>query len=737
MPQLLLPNFPDGANRVGELVSVLEKDGRVSYFVGADLFHAHAADDKASRRLILAMLVDQGHVRACDLETAPLCIPHRTVMRWLRQLRGEGIESFFRPARRAGAPVLRAEAVATCEGLLAQGLPVSAVAQRMEINESTLRKAIGRGTVRRAVSETVGEAVVEETGSTKSERSRVDAAAAAGMGTACTRTEERMAAAVGLAAGTTARFERCDDVAMGGLLAGLPALCANGLLSGLGKHLHLPKGFYTCLQVLLILGFMALARIRRPEDLRHLPPGELGKVAGLDRVPEVRTLREKIGVMANTGDPGAWMRELAQTWMEEDPGEAGYLYVDGHVRVYYGGTAHLPRRYVARQRLCLRGTTDYWVNDALGRPFFVVSKAVTGGLADVLLTGIVPELLDCVPEQPDAAALEADPLLHRFVTIFDREGAHYKLLSALWEHRIGAITYRKNVTDTWPENEFKEVEIPVPGGGSTRMLLAQRETELRADKKSLPVTEVRRLTPSGHQTAVICSARRLDPTVIAGRMFARWCQENFFAYMMQHYDIDGLVEYGAETLPDTVEVVNPAWRTLDKAVGAARRLLRKHQAELGKLAEQDGAGIHKQADCVEHIQAAEAELEQLRAQRKQTPRKVPLAALPKDQRPTQLRPLNKLLTDTVKMIAYRAETALVAMLLPHLNKEAEARALIRELFVSSADILPDGDAGTLTVRIHRMACPAHDTAIAALLEDLNQMEFRHPETGAKMIYTLA
>ena len=67
---------------------------------------------------------------------------------------------------------------------------------------------------------------------------------------------------------------------------------------------------------------MALARIRRPEQLRHHPPGELGKTIGLDRVPEVRTLREKIAHIAATGNPTQWMRDLAKTWMENDPAEA-------------------------------------------------------------------------------------------------------------------------------------------------------------------------------------------------------------------------------------------------------------------------------------------------------------------------------------------------------------------------------------------------------------------------------
>ena len=89
------------------------------------------------------------------------------------------------------------------------------------------------------------------------------------------------------------------------------------------------------------------------------------------------------------------------------------------------------------------------------------------------------------------------------------------------------------------------------------------------------------------------------------------------------------------------------------------------------------------------------------------------------------------------MIAYRAETALVGLLTPCLKKEEEARALVRQLLVSAADIMPNPVENTLTVQIHRMACPAHDKAVQALLATLTEMEFRHPETNAKMIYMLA
>lgn len=165
--------------------------------------------------------------------------------------------------------------------------------------------------------------------------------------------------------------------------------------------------------------------------------------------------------------------------------------------------------------------------------------------------------------------------------------------------------------------------------------------------------------------------------------------------------------------------------------------MRKLQAKLGAFpSEVDGKVIQKKAECLQEVQAAEAKLNALKVQRKAVARKVSLDTLSPEDRPTQLLPLNKMLSDTVKMIAYRAETALVGLLRRHLSKPEEARALIRELFVSSADIIPDACAKTLTIRIHRMVNPAHDRAVAALLEELNKLQFCHPETGDLLIYSL-
>ena len=80
--------------------------------------------------------------------------------------------------------------------------------------------------------------------------------------------------------------------------------------------------------------------------------------------------------------------------------------------------------------------------------------------------------------------------------------------------------------------------------------------------------------------------------------------------------------------------------------------------------------------------------------------------------------------------------AIVTILRKYLNKQDDAHALARELFVSSADLVPDASQKTLTVKIHRMASPVHDKAIASLLEELNEINFCHPEKGDRLIYKL-
>ena len=249
-----------------------------------------------------------------------------------------------------------------------------------------------------------------------SERSLADSQAPMGYGT--TRALDRVMASCGLLAGADLEFACADDVPQGGVLCALPALLTEGLLRHTRRFYSLPPGYYPLESIFLYLALLALVRCPSLEQTRYQAPGEWGKLLGLDRLPEVKTLREKIGILCGEeGRATQWQSRLAKEWMEAvgagDPDQegVGLFYVDGHVRVYHGSLGPLPRLYVARQKLCLRGTTDYWVNAMDGQPFFVVTQAVDPGLIKVLEEQIVPRLLAEVPGQPSPEQLAADPRL--------------------------------------------------------------------------------------------------------------------------------------------------------------------------------------------------------------------------------------------------------------------------------------------------------------------------------------
>ena len=328
-------------------------------------------------------------------------VSKRSVLRAVQRYRQGGAAAFFRArSTRRGGTVFTAPVLAAAQELLDEGMEKTEVAACLEVPSDTLRKALADG---RLVARPRAAAL------DKSARSVEDASAATGMGTACTRVMERVLASLGKLDGAPVRFEPCRDVSYGGVLCALPALLANGLLAKAETLLGKLRGYYTLTQVLILLGFLALARIRTIEQARQKAPGEFGRLLGLDRIPEVRCLRRKLDELCAGNGAEQWAAELNRDWMQAEPEAVGTLYVDGHVRVYHGSLTKLPRKYVTRERLCLRGTTDYWVNDARGRPFFVVERVVDAGLLEVLRTDIVPRLLRDVPAQPSEAGTARAP----------------------------------------------------------------------------------------------------------------------------------------------------------------------------------------------------------------------------------------------------------------------------------------------------------------------------------------
>ena len=246
--------------------------------------------------------------------------------------------------------------------------------------------------------------------------------------------------------------------------------------------------------------------------------------------------------------------------------------------------------------------------------------------------------------------------------------------------------------------------------------------------------------PNGHQSAIVSTDYTSDLLPTAVQMFARWSQENFFRYMRQHFNLDRLIDYRTEPLLDTQRVVNPDWRHLDAQVRTKVGILNRRHAQFGALQlhgdiepERVERYEHTKAELQQQISSLQTEIVQLKVQRKNTPHHIHATQLPEEQRFECLKSHTKDLVDTIKMIAYRAETAMANILREKMSRLDDARSLLRQLYCTEADLLPDLQAATLTIRLHHMANHNADLAIRHLCDEVNSSATLFPGTNLRVI----
>ena len=191
-------------------------------------------------------------------------------------------------------------------------------------------------------------------------------------------------------------------------------------------------------------------------------------------------------------------------------------------------------------------------------------------------------------------------------------------------------------------------------------------------------------------------------------------------------------------------MVNPQWRELDRQKRSVKSKLTHRQARFAALTlhpQSDEAAQAKwekrKAELVEAIEQFEKELTDLNSKLEKTPSHLAWDKLPETEKFQRLAPSRKQLVDTVKMIAYRAETAMASIVRESLARTDDARSLLRDLFRSEADLLPDVEQQVLRVHVHPMSNPRSNLAIAHLLEHLNAAEFTYPGTSLRLVYSLA
>jgi len=692
---------------VADGVAFLEDaNGDGSVFLWGMAGWSWAGGDRAARRLAAVQLVNTKAARQRQVAAA-FGVDENTLVRWRALYAAGGVEALVVRRRGPKGPSkLTGAMYAEIASLRSAGLSMEAIAERVGISLNSVSRAL-------RASPASTEVPTPETGA-------APGAELEPLALPVERTAERQAARAG--AITEAPPVICEGASLplAGALLILPALWATGLLDAVEAVYATGRAaFYGLRSLVLAIVFACLIGEPRAEGLTRLDPTDVGRLLGLDRAPEARTIRRRMEQLARLGRADRLIDALARRHLDAHAEATGIFYVDGHVRAYHG-SAEVPKAHVARIRLAMPAEVDTWVCDRNGDGLLVWSAPPGASLVGEL-RAVMAKIRALVG--PDA----------RPTIAFDRGGWSPKLFAELTLAGFHILTYRKGPAPKERRAAFVERRFTDDGGRHHDYLLADRQVRISYDsgRRRFACRQITRLDEaSGHQTQILTTRDDPDPSPLAHDMFNRWSQENFFRYMRAHYGLDALDSYATVDDDPARTVPNPARRDADRVLADARGALAAAETNEGKASV---GGRRPTTELLDAFAAVHAEVERLAQAARAIPAKLALAAV----RPEAVRlaPERKRIHDAVRMATYNAESALARLLAPHYARaDDEARSLLREAFRSPADLQVVGD--ELHVRLSPLSAPRRTRAITGLCNELNTTKTIYAGTKLTLVYSV-
>lgn len=732
---------PDSLRVINQRCSIRTQGGcRVVSVSGIPVAHYETSDLMAEAYAMIS-LVEQGWADQGEVARGFDCSA-RTVRRYQRRFESGGLAALgHSPGYPEGRRRLQPTRTLLIHRLKAAGCSNREIARRLAVSEKAIRKLLRRLGWKESKEEALpldlaGEADAKPSGSPLSSLPEPTPRAerASGNNTSLpttsdtdpmNRSGDRLLAHLGLLEDAAPLFGSQTHVPGAGVLLAVPALVGSGVFEcARTVYGSLGPAFYGLRTSILTFLLMALWRIKRPEGLKEHSPQNLGRSLGLDRAPEVKTLRRKLSRLAASGRATQFGRALAQRRIAVHGQALGFLYVDGHLRVYHG-QHRLPKAHVPRLRLPRPATTDYWVNDMMGDPLLVITAEGNAGLVKML-----PDLLQ-----------QVRTLLgpRRVTVVFDRGGYSRRLFQQILAAGFDLLTYRKEPWRPLPQRRFQACQMHV-AGKTISYLLADHE--VRLFKGKVPLRQVTRLLETGHQTPVLTSRRDLPAMELAYRMFERWRQENFFKYLREEYALDALSDYTVVPEEATRDLRNPAWMAVNAKLNQAYAQLQRLEAEYGLEAFINAERRRRtmrgfkiaQGKLAQSITRAMEQVLSLEKRRDALPKRIPLQELPGEPM-VKLAPERKHLTNLLKMVAYQAESELLRKLFPHYRRaDDEGRTLIQTALASAADL--EVTQSELRVTLAPLSSLHRTRAIAALCEELNRTPTLFPGSPLRLHYAI-
>ena len=717
---------------------IYEEEGICIVVVAGVPVHRFPRGDKLSRDLVIAQAIDGKWATGQELASA-FGISIGTVVRIRRRWREGGVQGLLpkKPGPPQGQWLEEAEQKAIRKWH-EQGVSGREIGRRLKKAPGTVQKAIARMGLPphrpRAQQQSLlggdeGSAEMKDdpdpAPSTEEDSVEVEPVEEAPAlpvpspswrGDPFDRSMDRFLARQGLLLDAEPIFTSGEALPRLGALLAVPLIIGSGLFAEAERlYGHIGPAFYGLRTSLLVLVLMGLLRIKSPENLKEYSPPELGRTIGLDRAPEVKTLRRKLRRLA-AGPSETLLAALAKRRIAAREEAMGFLYVDGHVRVY-SGQQRLPKAHVARMRISLAASQDVWVNDADGDPLFFITQE-----AHPQLVSALPPVLDEIRE------FVGDE--RRVTVVFDRGGWSPKLFKKMVAAGFDVLTYRKGSVEPIPAEDFEEHDAP-GSDGRVQWLLHERSVPVGSKEDPLWMRQVTR-RQGEHQTHIVTTRQELELTQVAWRMFARWRQENFLKYMRQEFALDALVEYGFEDEDPQRDTPNPAWTQADKAWKVARSKTRKLKAAYAELAL---ANKPVPVEMLAALAEATDREETRKAARDLLPSRTTVGALDEDRRTVRLPARRKRLSDGLKMLGYQVESDLVRLVAPHYVRVLdEGRTLIAAALQSAGDLeVTDTE---LRVTLAPQSSPHRTNAIAELCRHLDATETRFPGTDLRLRYAI-
>jgi hypothetical protein len=435
------------------------------------------------------------------------------------------------------------------------------------------------------------------------------------------------------------------------------------------------------------------------EGSKHLQVADAGLLVGSERFPHLRTLRPRLGALADAVDPLALQVAFAKAMLDSDSEPPGVFFVDEHF-VAYTGSRPVSKGWNTRRRHAEPGRHETVIVDDRWRAICFESGAPQG-LAKGML-GPLDQLREICGDR-------------RVMVGFDRGGSYPTAFSALRDRGLDWVTYRRaplvEPTVT-PCSSWVQID-----GRRHYLKVADERVELDA------YGECRQLTVYEHGRVVlqILTSDLTSPAArLAHTLRCRWRIENTFKYLEEHHGLHWLSDYHMTLTPDTALIRNPA-RT------QALTRLKAHEQTVYQLERQIGehtttpATDTNSAETLCMLQAdlytARAGTQAAKAALKPIPAKLPANTINPDAQRATPRVNRRAIQTVLRLLAYNAELDLARALNTYLQDPDEYRAITRHLLHQPGHI--HYTPTTITVTIEAPHAPRIARALNLLIDQIN------------------